>query len=177
MVRYSATFFISTLLGLFLIFSLPGQSIAKRGCCSDHGGVAGCNQSTGFQLCKDGTTSPSCKCEGTTTTKSTKKSNDQSSGGIIPTLFGSSAAKKSTESTSATTATTTKSSTVGCCSGHGGVGKCDKKAGYYKCKDGTLSSTCTCAKETKAKKAKETKKSKEPKKSKKTKAAETTVTQ
>lgn len=34
---------------------------AKRGCCSHHGGVAGCN-SDGRQICNDGTLSPSCTC-------------------------------------------------------------------------------------------------------------------
>jgi len=34
---------------------------AKSGCCSHHGGVAGCN-SNGRQICNDGTLSPSCTC-------------------------------------------------------------------------------------------------------------------
>lgn len=34
---------------------------AKRGCCSHHGGVAGCN-ANGRQICNDGTLSPSCTC-------------------------------------------------------------------------------------------------------------------
>lgn len=34
---------------------------AQRGCCSHHGGVAGCT-SSGRQICKDGTLSPSCTC-------------------------------------------------------------------------------------------------------------------
>lgn len=34
---------------------------ARRGCCSHHGGVAGCN-SNGRQICNDGTLSPSCTC-------------------------------------------------------------------------------------------------------------------
>ena len=42
----------------FLI-SLPVY--AQRGCCSHHGGVAGCN-SSGRQICNDGTLSPSCTC-------------------------------------------------------------------------------------------------------------------
>lgn len=42
------------------------NSVAKqdlftaRGCCSWHGGVAGC--SGGRVVCRDGTTSPSCRC-------------------------------------------------------------------------------------------------------------------
>ena len=35
---------------------------AQRGCCSWHGGVAGCDQSSGRQICADGTLSPSCVC-------------------------------------------------------------------------------------------------------------------
>lgn len=34
---------------------------AKRGCCSHHGGVNGCN-SNGRTICNDGTLSPSCTC-------------------------------------------------------------------------------------------------------------------
>ena len=34
----------------------------KRGCCSHHNGVCGCNSQTGMQRCCDGTDSPSCKC-------------------------------------------------------------------------------------------------------------------
>jgi len=34
---------------------------AKRGCCSHHGGVAGCSYS-GRQICADGTYSPTCTC-------------------------------------------------------------------------------------------------------------------
>ena len=33
---------------------------AKRGCCSHHGGVAGCKN--GRVVCADGSLSPSCKC-------------------------------------------------------------------------------------------------------------------
>ena len=35
---------------------------AKRGCCSYHSGVCGCNGSTGMQRCCDGSDSPSCQC-------------------------------------------------------------------------------------------------------------------
>jgi len=34
----------------------------KRGCCSHHNGVCGCNSNTGMQRCCDGTDSPSCRC-------------------------------------------------------------------------------------------------------------------
>ncbi len=34
----------------------------RRGCCSHHGGVCGCDSSTGRIVCCDGTLSPSCMC-------------------------------------------------------------------------------------------------------------------
>jgi hypothetical protein len=34
--------------------------VAKRGCCSHHGGVCGCKG--GRQLCCDGSLSPTCRC-------------------------------------------------------------------------------------------------------------------
>jgi hypothetical protein len=34
----------------------------KRGCCSHHNGVCGCNKATGMQRCCDGTDSPTCRC-------------------------------------------------------------------------------------------------------------------
>ncbi|MCB0284383.1 MAG: hypothetical protein H6936_18170 [Burkholderiales bacterium] len=37
-----------------------GEKIARRGCCSRHGGVCGC--SSGRITCCDGSTSPSCLC-------------------------------------------------------------------------------------------------------------------
>lgn len=39
---------------------------AQRGCCSHHGGVAGCS-SSGRPICNDGTLSPSCTCTPTVT--------------------------------------------------------------------------------------------------------------
>jgi hypothetical protein len=35
---------------------------ARSGCCSHHGGVAGCDTATGHQQCRDGSDSPSCGC-------------------------------------------------------------------------------------------------------------------
>jgi len=35
----------------------------QKGCCARHGGVAKCNKATGFQMCKDGTTSSTCRCQ------------------------------------------------------------------------------------------------------------------
>ncbi len=42
--------------------SISSASLEKRGCCSHHNGVCGCNSSTGMQRCCDGTDSPSCRC-------------------------------------------------------------------------------------------------------------------
>jgi len=39
-------------------------NLAKRGCCSNHNGVCGCDEKTGRVRCCDGTISPSCKCVG-----------------------------------------------------------------------------------------------------------------
>jgi hypothetical protein len=38
--------------------------IARRGCCSWHNGVCGCDESTNRIQCCDGTLSPSCTCSG-----------------------------------------------------------------------------------------------------------------
>lgn len=39
-----------------------GTGSDKRGCCSHHGGVCGCDTATGRQKCCDGTLSPTCRC-------------------------------------------------------------------------------------------------------------------
>lgn len=44
---------------VFLLY--PIVSSARRGCCSWHGGVAGCS-ANGRQICRDGTLSPTCTC-------------------------------------------------------------------------------------------------------------------
>lgn len=51
------------LVGLFFvaIFFNVETAKAQRGCCSHHGGVAGCNE-YGRTICNDGTPSPSCTC-------------------------------------------------------------------------------------------------------------------
>lgn len=36
--------------------------IARRGCCSHHGGVCGCDEKSDRIRCCDGTLSPTCKC-------------------------------------------------------------------------------------------------------------------
>lgn len=38
-----------------------GESVERRGCCSHHGGVCGCEK--GRALCCDGRLSPSCGCD------------------------------------------------------------------------------------------------------------------
>lgn len=40
---------------------MPVNIFAQRGCCSSHGGVSGSCRN-GYQVCNDGTTSPSCTC-------------------------------------------------------------------------------------------------------------------
>lgn len=113
---------------------------AERGCCSRHGGVASCSFTTGYLMCRDGTQSHSCRCKAgyrtkpATKTKEYKKSEPSS---ITNTIFG----------TGAGTATKQKpaSSTRGCCRGHGGVSGCDKKTGYLRCKDRSISLTCKCS--------------------------------
>ena len=39
-----------------------GIVVARSGCCSHHGGVAGCDAATGHARCADGSDSPSCGC-------------------------------------------------------------------------------------------------------------------
>lgn len=39
----------------------PDLTPVQRGCCSWHGGVAGCD-ARGRVTCNDGTTSPTCRC-------------------------------------------------------------------------------------------------------------------
>ncbi len=48
------------LLLVLLMFSMATAQ-AQRGCCSWHGGVAGCQY--GRVVCNDGTYSPTCMCE------------------------------------------------------------------------------------------------------------------
>lgn len=43
------------------VFIMPIMVNARRGCCSHHGGVAGCS-SSGRQICADRTLSPTCTC-------------------------------------------------------------------------------------------------------------------
>lgn len=53
---------------LTLCFSMfasnPNVDVEQRGCCSHHGGVAGCTN--GRVVCNDGSYSPTCTCKGGT---------------------------------------------------------------------------------------------------------------
>ena len=51
------------LIALLLLILASNFAEARRGCCSHHGGVAGCDKSSGRQICADGTLSKSCYCE------------------------------------------------------------------------------------------------------------------
>lgn len=51
---------------LIIMLLFPVITYAQRGCCSHHGGVAGCSQN-GKQICRDGTLSPTCTCTPTVT--------------------------------------------------------------------------------------------------------------
>lgn len=126
---------LSQMIAILVLVSFPiTESFARAGCCSHHGGVKGCNSSTGRQLCKDGTTSPSCPCSGykakqvKTTTKTTTKTTPVEAPAPV-----------------ATPATTSKAIPKGCCSRHGGVAQCNTGTGFLMCKDGTQSSSCKCS--------------------------------
>lgn len=46
-----------------VIYSANGKEFkgyARRGCCSHHGGVCGCDEATRRVICCDGTVSPTC---------------------------------------------------------------------------------------------------------------------
>ena len=45
---------------ILILVITPLNVYSKSGCCSWHGGVAGCRN--GRQVCKDGTLSPTCTC-------------------------------------------------------------------------------------------------------------------
>ena len=42
--------------------SCEDDLMARRGCCSWHGGVCGCDEATDRIICCDGTLSPTCRC-------------------------------------------------------------------------------------------------------------------
>ena len=59
---------------LFLsIFFLTGNVYARRGCCSHHGGVSSSCRG-GMIVCNDGSTSPTCGCEGGSTNSGSSSS-------------------------------------------------------------------------------------------------------
>ena len=45
-------------------FKNDAFDLARRGCCSHHGGVCGCDEASGMIKCCDGTLSPTCTCSG-----------------------------------------------------------------------------------------------------------------
>lgn len=47
---------------LIILTIFPLTVFAKQGCCSHHGGVSGDCSTGGYQICNDGTESPSCTC-------------------------------------------------------------------------------------------------------------------
>lgn len=47
---------------LTLLLTIMPYSAIYAACCTAHGGVTTCNSKTGYQMCKDGTQSPSCRC-------------------------------------------------------------------------------------------------------------------
>lgn len=58
---------------IILLLTLSLNSVyAQRGCCSHHGGVAGCSDD-GRQICSDGELSPTCTCTSVKSSTSTKK--------------------------------------------------------------------------------------------------------
>ncbi|CAM2798005.1 Uncharacterised protein [Legionella steigerwaltii] len=153
-----ASRWVNQLIAVLFLLSSPLAG-AYAACCSGHGGVASCNKATGFQMCKDGTASPTCKCKkekSTTTTttkpKTTKKATTTTTSTTTNTTTTTTKPKthwwnkKSTTTQPTTTKSTTTNGTnnKGCCSKHGGVGQCNKSTGYLTCKDGSQSPTCAC---------------------------------
>lgn len=122
------------------LFLLMGPFVAAyAACCSGHGGVASCNKSTGYQMCKDGTTSPSCTCaKATTPPKTTKATKATPATTTTNTTTSTPTKAKATKTKASTT------SASGCCSHHGGIAQCNKSTGHQMCKDGTASPSCTC---------------------------------
>lgn len=57
---------------LLMLFLMPINVYAQRGCCSHHGGVSGACRN-GHQVCNDGTSSPSCTCSGGTSSSSSRQ--------------------------------------------------------------------------------------------------------
>jgi hypothetical protein len=134
-----------------LAFSLPSYAAVKS-CCSHHGGVASCNVS-GFDQCKDGSISPSCKCKvkkaektNALTTRKTVKGTTKKP--VTKSNWWSGTTEKIKKMTGTKTVSYPMSNAnnklSGCCSHHGGVNQCNTSTGYEMCKDGTSSPTCKC---------------------------------
>jgi hypothetical protein len=140
--------FIKNALMILALLSLPMMaSYAKMGCCARHGGVAGCNNATGYQKCNDGTTSPSCLCESVTVAPKTKATAKKALPDTLTTPAKKTMKAPATPTKPAKAAKTPAApvKTTGCCSRHGGVGKCNKSTGYFMCKDKTQSPVCKCS--------------------------------
>jgi hypothetical protein len=60
LLKYWKLLIIATV-AIVLLF-IPLTSLGRKGCCSWHGGVLGCDNNTGRLICRDGTYSPSCTC-------------------------------------------------------------------------------------------------------------------
>ncbi|MGC1181412.1 hypothetical protein [Legionella sp.] len=136
------------IIALFLFISpLAG---AYAACCAGHGGVASCNKSTGYKICKDRTVSPTCTCaipKKTTKSKTTKTTPPATTS--TPTQskshwWNGKSTTTTTPRSGSKSTPVTGTSAQGCCSRHGGIAQCNKSSGHQMCKDGTPSPTCTC---------------------------------
>ncbi|MCA9593401.1 MAG: hypothetical protein KC776_08820 [Myxococcales bacterium] len=58
---FAAFALVALIVPSFAPVSAPSAEVARRGCCSHHGGVCGC--SGGRAQCCDGQLSPSCGCD------------------------------------------------------------------------------------------------------------------
>jgi len=54
---------ITGILFFLLIFGIYVYWAGKRGCCSHHRGICGCDYPTNRVKCCDGTLSPTCTCD------------------------------------------------------------------------------------------------------------------
>ncbi|MFJ1269459.1 hypothetical protein ACD661_12905 [Legionella lytica] len=132
---------------ILFLFASPLAG-AYAACCAGHGGVASCNKTTGVQMCKDGTASPTCTCP---KSKNTKKAVPPKTTTTTPATKSTTTKPKSSwwggkskTTTPETSKGTSTGSAKGCCSNHGGVAQCNKATGHQMCKDGTQSPSCTC---------------------------------
>lgn len=68
---------------ILILYVLPTKVFSQKGCCSWHGGVAGCSEN-GRQICNDGTLSPSCTCTSNITYKNVSGCTDSSAKNYNP---------------------------------------------------------------------------------------------